>query len=255
MVGADFSFREHFKNLLNEPRTYIFPVLKGIGGTEKLLCTIVAPFFDKAARFDGFVLGALDLEKIFMIVRQAGLDRDVYAVVADDRGQTVYAPGWSAMDAPQKLDMGVVTRSNPVAGYIRLIRHESLLTNQPVVTTATVLASPPWYVWLSIPQFAEEALFRQWLVSSVALVLFVIVLVMLLSNATSGKLSSAPKALRTKAGLLQSHEYEKAHAVNLSRRAPTKVRALAQTFENMAHSIERARSELLASNALFDSRV
>ena len=255
MVGADFSFREHFKNLLKEPRTYISPVLKGIGGTEKLLCTIVAPFFDKSGRFDGFVLGALDLEKIGMIVRQAGLDRNVYAVVADDRGQTVYAPGWSAMGAPEKLDMEAVTQFKPEAGQIRLIRHDSLLTNQPVVTTATVLASPPWYVWLSIPQAVEESIFRQWLISSAALVFFVIVLVVLLSNAISGKMASAIEALGAKAGLLQNHEYEKARAVNLSTRAPAEVKSLARTFENMAHSIERARSELLAANALLDSRV
>lgn len=255
MVGVDFSFREHFKNLLNEPRTYISPVLKGIGGTEKLLCTIVAPFFDKSGRFDGFVLGALDLEKIGMIVRQAGLERDVYAVVADDRGQTVYAPGWSAMDAPKKLDMMAVTESKPEAGRIRLIRHESLLTNQPVVTTATVLASPPWYVWLSIPQAAEETIFRQWLISSAALVFFVIVLVVLLSNAISGKLSSAIEALGMKAGFLQNHEYERAHAVNLSKRAPAELKSLAQTFEDMAYSIERARGELLVANAQLDSRV
>ena len=255
MVGADFSFREHFKNLLNEPRTYISPVLKGIGGTEKLLCTIVAPFFDKSGRFDGFVLGALDLEKIGKIIRQAGLDRNVYAVVADDRGQTVYAPGWSAMGVPEKLDMESVIESKPEAGRIRLIRHESLLTNQPVVTTATVLASPPWYVWLSIPQAAEEALFRQWLISSAALVFFVIVLVVLLSNAISGKMASAIEALAAKAGLLQKHEYKQAHAVNLSKRAPAELKSLARTFENMAYSIERARGELLAANALLDSRV
>lgn len=255
MVGADFSFREHFKNLLKEPRTYISPVLKGIGGTEKLLCTIVAPFFDQSGHFDGFVLGALDLEKIGMIVQQAGLEQDVYAVVTDDTGQAVYAPGWSAMGAPEKLDIDIVARSNPGAGQIRLIRHESSLTNQPVVTTATVLAEPHWYVWLSIPQAAEEAIFHQWLISSAALVLFVIVLVVLLSNAISGKMSSAIESLGAKAGLLQNHEYEKAHAVSLSDRAPAEVKTLAQTFENMAYSIERARSELLASNALLDSRV
>lgn len=255
MVGADFSFREHFKKLLEEPRTYISPVLKGIGGTEKLLCTIVAPYFDETGQFDGFVLGALDLEKIGTIVQQAGLDTDMYAVVTDDRGQAIYAPGWSALSHPEELDIKAVVESKPIAGQIRLIRHDSVLTNQPVVTTAVVLGSPPWYVWLSIPQAAEEAIFHQWLLSSVALILVVILLVVLISNAISGKLSAAIEALGTKAGFLQDHEYEHAHAVSLPERAPAEIRTLAQTFETMAYSVERARSELLASNALLDSRV
>lgn len=182
MVGADFSFREHFKNLLKEPRTYISPVLKGIGGTEKLLCTIVAPYFDKSGNFDGFVLGALDLEKIGTIIKRAGLDKSIYAVVTDDQGHAIYAPGWSALSHPEALDIKAVSQANLVPGLIRLIRHDSSLTKQPVVTTAAVLTSPSWYVWLSIPQAEENAIFHQWLASSAALVFIVILLVVLISN-------------------------------------------------------------------------
>ena len=207
MVGADFSFREHFKNLLKEPRTYISPVLKGIGGTEKLLCTIVAPYFDKSGNFDGFVLGALDLEKIGTIIERAGLDKNIYAVVTDDQGQAIYAPGWSALSHPEALDIKAVSQANLVPGQIRLIRHDSSLTKQPVVTTAAVLASPSWYVWLSIPQAEENAIFHQWLASSAALVFIVILLVVLISNTISSKLALAIEALGAKAAFLQRHEY------------------------------------------------
>lgn len=255
MVGADFSFREHFKNLLKEPKTYISPVLKGIGGTEKLLCTIVAPYFDKSGQFDGFVLGALDLEKIGTIINQAKLDEHIYAVVTDDKGQAIFAPGWSSMSHPEVIDIQTIVESEPVVGQIRLIRHHSLLTHQPVVTTVAVLNEPKWFVWLSIPQDAEEAIFRQWLVSSANLVLAVIFLVFVLSNAISGKLSLALEVLNTKANFLQKHEYQKAHELALSASAPAEIQALDLTFENMAYSVERARTELLAANTQLDNRV
>ena len=200
-------------------------------------------------------MGALDLEKIGTIIQRAGLDKNIYAVVTDNRGHAIYAPGWSALSHPEVLDIKAVSQANPVPGQIRLIRHDSSLTKQPVVTTAAVLASPSWYVWLSIPQAEENAIFHQWLASSAALVFIVILLVVLISNTISSKLALAIEALGTKAGFLQRHEYKIARSVTLSPRAPTEVKALAQTFESMAYSIEQAQTELLAANTLLDNRV
>lgn len=255
MVGADFSFRDHYKKLLNEPKTYISHVLKGIGGTDKLLCTIVSPYFDADGRFDGFVLGALDLEKIGTIVARAGLEKNTYAVVTDERGHAILSPGWSATSHPVALDIESIATSHPMPGQTRLLRHTSAITNVPVVTTATKLFSPPWYVWISVPESVEEAIFHQWLISSAALVFAVILLVALISNAISGKLASAVEALGIKAGLLQHHEYEQSRAVKLAPQAPAEIQKLAQTFESMAYSIETARTELLTANALLDTRV
>lgn len=104
MVGVDFSHRWHYSKLLEEKKTHISPVMKGEGGTEKLLITIVSPYFSGPnGKFLGFVLGALDLSKIGNLVNSLNLEPEYFSVITDSENYIISSPGWNELSQPKRL--------------------------------------------------------------------------------------------------------------------------------------------------------
>lgn len=254
MVGVDFSNRWHYKALKKELKTYISPVMKGVGGTEKLLCTIVAPFYDARSAFDGFVLGALNLEKIGEIIRQAALPEGTYAVVTDAIGQVIASPDWSADRMPEQLDLPEIPASMD-PGTAVMLRHDFGPAGTAVLSSVVATSDPDWHVWLSVPASRDEQLMRGWLLLSGFLIAAVFLSVILAATALSGRLSRAIERLEDKARLLEAHRYGEAARVSVPARAPTEVKTLEATLDAMSVSLLKARDELVAANAALERRV
>ena len=255
MVGADFSSRWHYKELQKELKTYISPVMKGVGGTEKLLCTIVAPYFDRNGAFDGFVLGALNLEKIGPLVDRLVISPDTYAVVTDAWGQAIYAPGWSADKLPSRVDLKRILPEHLSPETTQRTRHVSPVTHQTVVSSFARMDDPNWYIWLSTPAALEDALLNRWVLASAALIAFTLLAVLVASRLLSAPLAASIETLCRKAGLIKENRYKPAEELAVRSDAPKELQTLDQAFNLMARSLAGARGELLKTNAQLEARV
>ena len=254
MVGTDFSSRWHYKQLQKELKTYISPVMKGVGGTEKLLCTIVAPFYDSKGGFEGFVLGALNLEKIAEIIADASLSEGTYAVVTDSLGQVIASPGWSSDQMPSSVALPE-SKNKTSLGHAVFFEHVSPVTNQKVVSSVVAIPDPSWQVWLSAPVSRDQSILRSWVWVSSLLVALTFLTVIVASFALSERLTQAIKILGRKVHLIEEHNYEMSSQVLVPKNTPQEVQVLDDAFNAMSASLKKAREDLLSTNAVLESRV
>lgn len=255
MVGVDFSQRWHFKALNQELKTYISPVMKGVGGTDKLLCTIVAPYFSADGQFDGFVLGALNLSQIGPLLQAMALPPLSYAVVTDALGQAIYSPEWSDDTIQSWGNQLELLDPSVASGEVQRLRHLSAVTGQLVVSAVTHMQEPQWVVWLSTPAAHEDAAMRRWVVMSLALIVATFLAVLLLSKTLAGHLTQSIERLCRKARMIEEHRFQRLDATSLRASDAAELRVLDQAMTVMAGSLEKAHGDLLATNAMLEARV
>lgn len=255
MVGRDFSDRWHFARLKADPKTHISPVMRGVGGTDKLLVTITAPLFDDDNAFRGFVLGALDLAKIQTFVASEALPSGSYAVVTDREGHAVASPSWKDKEEPSRilseplLDAG---REQPSGTS----EHVSSLTGRRVHTTFVRLDSPDWFVWISRTDVARTAGLRHTLTAGAAGILLLLIGVFVISTLFARSIALRLEVLAERMRRFASGETPDESPIT----APTRFRAeeletVTEGFERMARTVSRASAALRERNALLEHGV
>lgn len=254
MVGVDFSSRWHFQALLRNPKTYISPVMKGVGGTDKRLCTIVSPFYDSQGKFEGFILGALNLEKLRGLVQTMG-PKHALVFIVDPIGQSVYSPTWQPTANPEKiaLDLGNV---NPLSTDApQSFTHYLSVAGEEVYTTAQKLDNPEWTVYVSIPNSVRNANFGQLLFSGILFFTITLVLTFALSKALANRLSAAIEILSKKALKIKSHDIVGSRQLHLPAHSPQETLQLESVLNEMGEAIEDSRHQLLKINETLENRV
>lgn len=272
MVGANFSMRWHYKKLLAAPQTYISPVMKGVGGTDKLLCTIVSPYFDKTPPdltsnpqneaaisstagtplFAGFVLGALNLEKIGDLITHLLPHEKVYVFVTDPLGQGIYTPVGLPTTGPEQVALNVALDES---GRTTTHQHVLPLINEEVYTTSALIEELHWRVYVSVPVAEQNALLTSLVHSGIVLLGLTLTVLLLVSRGISQKLSAAIDALVKKSTLIKTQAFTESAAVTLPNRAPKETQLLARTFDVMAQSIASSHEALSRVNQELESRV
>ncbi len=248
MVGVNFSGRWHYQQLLRNPKTYISPVMKGIGGTEKLLCTIVSPFFDNHGNFDGFVLGALNLDKVGELIKQLNSDSSIVLVV-DALGQGIYASLGMSAEGPQKIHV------NTTFEHTSNTQHFLPIIGAEVFTTSAFIAEPQWRVLVSVPVTERNALLHNLFLYGLILFISTVFAIIFTSRRLSERLSDAIEMLSKKAALIKEHRFSAAGELKLSNSSPQETLLLAKVLDDMGKGISESHDALQRLNGDLEARV
>lgn len=255
MVGRDFSDRWHFQALRANPKTYISPVMQGVGGTDKLLVTIVAPIFGDEHHFRGFVLGALDLAKIQGFVASEALPSGSYAVVTDNEGHAVASPDWKDKVEPNRILSEPLLMQGMQEAH-GVARHVSAVTGAQVQTTFVRLDMPEWFVWISRSDAARTAGVRHTLTAGALGLVLLLLGVFAISTLFARSIASPLEVLAQRmkrfaqgdSPTLPSHTAQ-------SRFHAEELETVTRGFEKMALTVSRASSVLRERNALLEHGV
>lgn len=254
MVGIDFSDRWHYAALQREARTFISPVMKGRGGTERQLVTIVSPYFDAQGAMAGFVLGALDLARIGELASGHAYGPGAYAVIVDSLGQAIYHPAFDVDASPATLSAEPVfaaMRGSPQGG----LRHQSGLVHEEVFSTYRSLGEPDWLVWVSRPIAIRDAALREAWTTGFALVGAVLLLTGLIAARVSRRLTRAVHRLVAHTRRIRRNNFDLSRDLANEGRQPREWRLLLSNFHEMAAEVRAARDRLLAANQELERRV
>ena len=254
MVGVDFSDRWHFAALQREARTFISPVMKGRGGTERQLVTIVSPYFNAQGGMAGFVLGALDLARIGEIASGHAYGPGAYAVIVDALGQAIYHPAFDVEASPATLS------AEPVFAAMRgsaqgALSHQSRLVHEDVFSTYRSLSEPDWLVWVSRPIAIRDAALREAWTNGFALVGAVLLLTGLIAARVSRRLTRAVHRLVAHTRRIRRNNFALSRDLAHEDKQPREWRLLLSNFHEMAGEVRAARDRLLAANQELEQRV
>ncbi len=254
MVGVDFSDRWHYAALLRERRTVISPVMKGRGGTERQLVTIVSPYFDRTGAMAGFVLGALDLARIGQLASSRAYGPGAYAVIVDVLGQPIYHPAFDVEASPAAL------KAEPVFAAMRggtsgELRHRSNLIGQDVLSTFRAVGEPGWLVWVSRPIASRDAALREGLLAGIALLGGVLLITWFVAAGAARRLTRALDLLVAHTRRIRTNEFDLPRSPADEERLPRELRTLLQSFHGMAREVREARDRLLEANHRLEDRV
>lgn len=249
MIGADFSSRWHYAELKKEPKTYISPVMKGVGGTERLLVTIVAPIqrAEDVQSFSGFVLGALDLKKINEIAARAEMPEGSYAVVADFMGQAIARPNFEDGAQPVPASDGSLQKqaSESISGAFV---HPSSVKDIDVYTTFTRMTSPDWIVSINRPQSLRVADQHASITAGILTMLTLLALLGWIASRFASRTSRRLEVLSQAALRFGEGDFTISFGSD-DIHDPSEVRVLRNALSKMASDLKQAQVILLERNA------
>lgn len=251
MAGVDFSDRWHYKAVVEGRRTVMSPVMKGRGGTEKLLITIVVPYFGADGGFRGFVLGALDLARVGALVEGRRLGGGAYAVIVDGHGAAIHYPGFNPDDPPRDLSAEPVFAA--AAGREGgALEHYSTVASQRVRSAFVRLGDPGWILWTSRPLAERDAARHEAMRSAAWLVMAALVGSALLAWVFTARTDGAVAML-----LDRMHRIRRGDAPpgrSRARTGPLEFAVLADGLDDMATELAEHRQALLDANATLEQR-
>lgn len=250
MIGVDFSDRWHYRAVVERRRTVISPVMKGRGGTDKLLITIVVPYVAPDGAFLGFLLGALDLSRVGALAAERRLEGRSYAVITDADGGAIHHPRFDPDATPQDLSHEAVVAKAADARRGELT-HMSLLSGEPVFSTYTRLEGPDWLLWISRPLAERDAARSDAIASATWLLLSALLGSALLAWLFTARTDRAVTALLARMQRLR----EGATTPPPVERGPREFAQLASGLDDMAAALASHRHALLDANATLEQRV
>lgn len=254
MIGADFSSRWHYAELKRNPKTHISPVMKGVGGTDRLLVTIVSPIHRRDGKaFSGFVLGALDLKKINEIASSAEMPEGSYAIVADSKGQAIARPDFEDQSQPMQATDELLIRKTREEGGGAFI-HESTVNGEDVYTTFTQITSPEWMVAISRPQKLRLADQHASITAGVLTILSILGLLYWIASKFASKMAGRLEDMANTAVKFGEGNFEVSF-VSDSQNDPVEVKVLRGSLMKMAGDLKRAQNMLLEQNANLEEGV
>ena len=255
MIGADFSSRWHYAELKKHPQTYISPVMKGVGGTDRLLVTIVAPFHTGDGKpFSGFVLGALDLKKINDIVLKAEMPEGGFAIVADTVGQAIARPDFEYGTHPVAASDGRLLQEvrQKTTGYFI---NQSTVTGDQVYTTFTKMSSPDWVVAISRPERLRVAELHASITAGVMTIVALFILIGWIASRFASRIAGSLETLSRSAVRFGEGHLEELGKGLIRDDDAAEVRALGDSLERMATDLRKAQGVLLQKNAYLEEGV
>ncbi len=255
MIGVDFSHRWHYLQLMRKKTTHISPVMKGEGGTEKLLITIVSPYFKgEEGAFLGFVLGALDLSKIGQLIDNLNLEENYFGVVVDSEGQVISSPNWEELSYPQKIEIAS-PKSSP-RDQIISFSHVSEITNENVFSTQKTLESPNWLVRISRNSDDRNKAFIRLLTYGLLGLLALTLIITIIARKFSQEISSNLESLSILARNIAKGNFSTQERKNQARKSRIKeVRELSDSIVKMADDLKIAHEEMVEANRFLDDGV
>ena len=253
MVGVDFSYRWHYRAVRERKTTVMSPVMKGRGGTEKLLITIVVPYFDVQGNFAGFVLGALNLGRLGTLLEGRGPFAESYAAITDAGGLAIWHPRFDDETTPRDLSADTLVKQARLHPKGTL-EHWSPLSGQQVFSTWTHLASPDWVLWISTPTTQRNAAREEALLSASLLLAATLlgtgILVWVLVLRTNGAVSSLLDQMQR---LQRGHP--KLPPTHPAIPKPREFTLLEQGLDAMAAELVAHQQALQESNVQLEERV
>ena len=254
MIGADFSSRWHYAELKRNPKTHISPVMKGVGGTDRLLVTIVSPIHRRDGKaFSGFVLGALDLKKINEIASSAEMPEGSYAIVADSKGQAIARPDFEDQSQPMQATDELLIRKTREEGGGAFI-HASTVSGEDVYTTFTQITSPEWMVAISRPQKLRLADQHASITAGMLTILSILGLLYWIASKFASKMAGRLEDMANTAVKFGEGNFEVSF-VSDSQNDPVEVKLLRGSLMKMADDLKRAQNMLLEQNANLEEGV
>ncbi len=251
MVGVDFSDRWHYRAVIERRRTVMSPVIKGRGGTDKLLITIVVPYFAADGSFLGFVLGALDLDRVGALVAARRLDGRSYAVITDAHGGAIHHPRFDPDATPQDLSEEAVL-SQAATQRRGALTHASHLSDEPVFSTFTRLDHPDWLLWISRPLVERDAARRDAVASAGWMLVSALLGSALLAWIFAARTGRAVGDLMARMQRLR--EGSRVTPADATR-GPYEFAQLAHGLDDMAAALASHRQALIEANATLEQRV
>jgi PAS domain S-box-containing protein len=250
MIGADFSDRWHYREVMERRRTVVSPVIKGRGGTEQLIVTIVVPYFAQTGQVLGYVLGALDLSQVGAIVSDTKLEGRSYAVVTDAFGGAINYPHFDLAATPEDLS-GEAVVSVAAAQRSGVLTHESRLSGERVISTYRRLDDLGWLLWISRPLAERDSARREAVTSAGGLLLVALIGSGLLAWGFTARTDKAVGELLSRMRQLRRG----GETLEPVTDGPREFSQLARGLDDMAHALAVHQRALVEANATLEQRV
>lgn len=107
LVVKNVSFREYFKKVKSNKKTYISSVYETqVNGVKKQVVSINTPILDKENNFIGILIGSLDLDKISIRTQQiASQENNEYFILIDRDGNYIFVPENIILTGEEKINL------------------------------------------------------------------------------------------------------------------------------------------------------
>lgn len=255
LIGYDFSDRDYFRQVSVQGVTIISSLFQGRGGTSKPLITIVAPIFSGDHKFDGYVLGAIDLSMVEQFAAKYILGGQTHAVVVDKAGKAIYHPSPEIRQTVADLSAEPVLQ-RLTEGLHGSGRFFSPQDKQEEFITYTVIPHLDWVVWMSRPYALYEQQLGQSMRIMFLLLLGSFVAMILLGWLLARWFNSTITILVNYTKKLASEPLETVSMpIMNSNNAPYELNVLSENFHTMAVQLQENERQLLELNAALEERV
>jgi signal transduction histidine kinase len=254
-VNHNFSDRSYYKELVKTRTTVISPVFHGRGGTDMLLVTIVSPIINDEGEMMGYVLGALDLNKLseHIKIRSSGEKASVVAI--DNENNVVFSP---EIDTRREL---VNISDSPI---VRAIHNHQSITgsryfqldepDEEVFLTYEKISGLDWYVWVSKKKSVITDTYKN---AIILIIVFLLLTAFVMVNISIYLSNRLEKSLLKLLNYIKDYtkDFKEKRTLLNKIKGPKEMEELYFHFNRMIDEVEKNRNGLIKLNKELEGRV
>ncbi len=254
VLGADLTKRSFYEKMLADQSTIISSLYLGPEGGDTPVLAIATPVYSLEKRYDGFVLGVLDLKDIETLVTKYDYGPGSYPVVLDTEGRAVYHPNREIITSLKDLSGEAIVQDRKMNGQ-GLGKYESDVFKQDELVAYTTIPDLGWTVWVSRSYEVANAAFLSSLRTTFLLLVLTLALAIIVGTLLAKRLNNTIHLLVDYTQKLANGILGESSSPIASKSAPYELQMLADQFFRMAKQLTSNQRALLALNSELESRV
>lgn len=252
-VGAEVGSRDHFKSVKHAGKTIITPIL--VGRHSKTPMILIASPLMKDGKFNGYVLGMLDLSALTNTITDYDYGKGAYPVVVDQEQKVIYHPGQQVITKNYDVYM-FKNKYNQEGSQTGEGKYYSSVYHRLEFMSYEKINSLNWHVFVSRPVSVMNEGYKQAIYLLGAVLLFTLLLTQFLAMRLSKKMLGPVGVLMDFSAALEQKsftldQFEKIQLKN----AAKEYNLLLHRFYEMGKNIFKNREELLKLNRELEHRV
>ncbi|WP_313640732.1 ATP-binding protein [Paenibacillus sp.] len=181
LLNYDFHDRDYFKEVSKNHATYISNIFMGRGGANQPIITIVSPLYDAQGKFNGYVLGTLDLQRLNSYLLDIGIRNTGEPVLLDAAGNAIYSLNTNIKTTIRDMSGNAIFRDATQSLQGSGVYVNSNANHKEWVTFHNI-DGLHWTFWVSKSMEAINKPYRDALAQTAAIVFAIVIVLLFLGN-------------------------------------------------------------------------
>lgn len=181
LLNYDFHDRDYFKKVSENRATYISNVFMGRGGSNQPIITIVSPLYNAQGKFDGYVLGALDLQRLNSYLLDTGIRSSGEPTLLDAEGNVIYSLNTNIKTTIRNMSADSIVR-DANQGVEGSDIYVNTVTNRKEWVTFHNVDGLHWTLWVAKSMEAINKPYQDAISQTIAIVFAIVIILLFLGN-------------------------------------------------------------------------